>query len=146
MTISYRPASSDDISAILEIENKTNQMPWTEAQFISSMEVGHFQVVLHEKNNIQGFAIYSPIVPESHLLNIAIHPTHQGKGIGRQAAATSYFQNKTMGVQVISLEVRVSNLPAIKLYEKERISQRCHSTQLLQQPTKKECFVDEFKI
>ena len=82
MTISYRPASSDDISAILEIENKTNQMPWTEAQFISSMEVGHFSVVLHEKNNIQGFAIYSPIVPESHLLNIAIDPAHQGKGLG----------------------------------------------------------------
>ena len=118
MTISYRPASSDDISAILEIENKTNQMPWTEAQFISSMEVGHFSVVLHEKNNIQGFAIYSPIVPESHLLNIAIDPAHQGKGLGDKLLQQVIFQNKTMGVQVISLEVRVSNLPAIKLYEK----------------------------
>ena len=94
MTISYRPASSDDISAILEIENKTNQMPWTEAQFISSMEVGHFSVVLHEKNNIQGFAIYSPIVPESHLLNIAIHPTHQGKGLGDKLLQQVIFRIK----------------------------------------------------
>ena len=122
MTISYRPASSDDISAILEIENKTNQMPWTEAQFISSMEVGHFAVVLHEKNNIQGFAIYSPIVPESHLLNIAIDPAHQGKGLGDKLLQQVIFQNKTMGVQVISLEVRVSNLTAIKLYEKRGFS------------------------
>ena len=56
MTISIRPASLDDILAILEIENKTNQMPWTEAQFISSMEVGHYSVVLQEENNILGFA------------------------------------------------------------------------------------------
>ena len=118
MTILIRPASLDDISAILEIENKTNQMPWTEAQFISSMEVGHYSVVLQEENNILGFAIYSPIIPESHLLNIAIHPNHQGRGLGDKLLQKIIFQNKTMGVKVISLEVRVSNLPAITLYEK----------------------------
>ena len=118
MTISFRPASSDDISAILEIENKTNKMPWTEAQFISSMEVGHFSVVLHEESNIQGFAIYSPIVPESHLLNIAIDPAYQGKGLGDKLLQQIILQNRTIGVKIISLEVRVSNLPAINLYEK----------------------------
>src|SRR6056300_405708 len=111
MTISIRPASLDDISAILEIENKTNQMPWTEAQFISSMEVGHYSVVLQEENNILGFAISSPIIPESHLLNIAIHPNHQGRGLGDTLLQKIIFQNKT-------LEVRVSNLAAIALYEK----------------------------
>ena len=118
MTISIRPASLDDISAILEIENKTNQMPWTEAQFISSMEVGHYSVVLQEENNILGFAIYSPIIPESHLLNIAIDPAYQGKGLGDKLLQQIILQNRTIGVKTISLEVRVSNLPAINLYEK----------------------------
>ena len=118
MTISIRPASLDDILAILEIENKTNQMPWTEAQFISSMEVGHYSVVLQEENNILGFAIYSPIIPESHLLNIAIDPAYQGKGLGDKLLQQIILQNRTIGVKTISLEVRVSNLPAINLYEK----------------------------
>ena len=118
MTISIRPSSLDDISAILEIENKTNQMPWTEAQFISSMEVGHYSVVLQEENNILGFAIYSPIIPESHLLSIAIDPAHQGRGLGDKLLQQIILQNKTIGVKMISLEVRVSNLPAINLYEK----------------------------
>ena len=74
MATLMRPASLDDISAIVEIENETNQMPWSKEQFISSMEVGHFSIVLHEDNDILGFAIYSPIIPESHLLNIAIDP------------------------------------------------------------------------
>ena len=146
MTISYRPASSDDISAILEIENKTNQMPWTESQFISSMEVGHFSVVLHEKNNIQGFAIYSPIVPESHLLNIAIDPAHQGKGLGDKLLQQVIFQNKTMGVQVISLEVRVSNLPAIKLYEKRGFLKDAIRPNYYSGPPKEDALLMSIKI
>ena len=113
-----RPASFDDISSIVEIENKTNQMPWSKAQFLSSMEVGHYSVVMHKDSDILGFAIYSPIIPESHLLNIAIDPAYQGKGLGDKLLQKIILQNRTIGVKTISLEVRVSNLPAINLYEK----------------------------
>ena len=108
-----RPASFDDISSIVEIENKTNQMPWSKAQFLSSMEVGHYSVVMHKDCDILGFAIYSPIIPESHLLNIAIDPAYQGKGLGDKLLQQIILQNRTIGVKTISLEVRVSNLPAI---------------------------------
>ena len=37
MRTKIRPASSGDIDSIVEIENSTNLMPWTKAQFISSM-------------------------------------------------------------------------------------------------------------
>ena len=113
-----RPASFDDISSIVEIENKTKQMPWSKAQFRSSMEVGHYSVVMHKDCDILGFAIYSPIIPESHLLNIAIDPAYQGKGLGDKLLQQIILQNRTIGVKTISLEVRVSNLPAINLYEK----------------------------
>ena len=113
-----RPASFNDISSIVEIENKTNQMPWSKAQFLSSMEVGHYSVVMHKDSDILGFAIYSPIIPESHLLNIAIDPAYQGKGLGDKLLQQIILQNRTIGVKTISLEVRVSNLPAINLYEK----------------------------
>ena len=113
-----RPASFDDISSIVEIENKTNQMPWSKAQFLSSMEVGHYSVVMHKDSDILGFAIYSPIIPESHLLNIALDPAYQGKGLGDKLLQQIILQNRIIGVKTISLEVRVSNLPAINLYEK----------------------------
>ena len=118
MNALIRPASFDDISSIVEIENKTNQMPWSKAQFLSSMEVGHYSVVMHKDCDILGFAIYSPIIPESHLLNIAIDPAYQGKGLGDKLLQQIILQNRTIGVKTISLEVRVSNLPAINLYEK----------------------------
>jgi ribosomal-protein-alanine N-acetyltransferase len=114
-----RPASSDDLSMILAIENLTNQIPWTKEQFISSVEVGHYSVVLESQEGVLGFAIYSPIVPESHLLNIAIAPKHQGHGLGRKLLQKVIMQNKILGVKSITLEVRVSNNSAISLYESE---------------------------
>jgi len=113
-----RPASSDDLSTILAIENLTNQIPWTEEQFLSSVEVGHYSVVLEIKEGVVGFAIYSPIVPESHLLNIAITPSNQGQGLGRELLKKVIMQNKILGVKSITLEVRVSNHSAIALYER----------------------------
>ena len=112
-----RLACIEDFSPIVEIENATNQLPWTKQQFISSMEVGHHSLVLEESGMVVGFAIYSPIIPESHLLNIAIDPAHQGKGFGKNLLQHVILQNETMGVKIISLEVRVSNKTAINLYE-----------------------------
>ena len=118
MAAKFRPASMDDVSAIVEIEKTTNQIPWTKTQFISSMEAGHYLTVLLQEKEIIGFAIYSPIVPESHLLNIAIDTMHQGKGLGKELLQQVIYHNKIIGVKVISLEVRVSNQIAINLYEK----------------------------
>ena len=118
MQAKIRPASSDDIDSIVEIENSTNLMPWTKAQFISSMEVGHYSTVLEQDDLIIGFAIYSPVIPESHLLNIAIDPAYHRKGLGNKLLKQIILQNKAIGVKVITLEVRVSNLIAINLYEK----------------------------
>jgi len=114
-----RPASSDDLSMILAIENLTNQIPWTEAQFLSSIEVGHYSVVIEIEEGVVGFAIYSPIIPESHLLNIAIAPYNQGQGLGRELLKKVIMQNKILGVKSITLEVRVSNHSAIALYKGE---------------------------
>ena len=114
-----RPASSDDLLMILAIENLTNQIPWTEAQFLSSIEVGHYSVVIEIEEGVVGFAIYSPIIPESHLLNIAIAPYNQGQGLGRELLKKVIMQNKILGVKSITLEVRVSNHSAIALYKGE---------------------------
>jgi ribosomal-protein-alanine N-acetyltransferase len=114
-----RPSSSDDLATILLIENLTNQIPWTEQQFRSSDEVGHYSVVIEGKDGVVGFAIYSPIIPESHLLNIAIMPIHQGRGLGKKLLQKIILQNKTLGVKFLTLEVRVSNYAAIALYERE---------------------------
>ena len=76
--MNIRLSSLDDISAIIAIEQATNETPWTKEQFISSMEVGNYSNVIELKGSVIGFSIFSLIVPEALLLNIALVHEHQG--------------------------------------------------------------------
>ena len=146
MRTKIRPASSGDIDSIVEIENSTNLMPWTKAQFISSMEVGHYSTVLEYDEAIIGFAIYSPVIPESHLLNIAIDPAYHRKGLGDKLLKHVILQNKVIGVKVITLEVRVSNLIAINLYEKNGFYKDAIRQNYYSGPEKEDALLMSLKI
>ena len=146
MQTKIRPASSDDIDSIVEIENSTNLMPWTKAQFISSVEVGHYSTVLEYDKAVIGFAIYSPVIPESHLLNIAINPAYHRKGLGDKLLKHVILQNKAVGVKVITLEVRVSNLIAINLYEKNGFYKDAIRQNYYSGPEKEDALLMSLKI
>ena len=146
MRTKIRPASSGDIDSIVEIENSTNLMPWTKAQFISSMEVGHYSTVLEYYEAIIGFAIYSPVIPESHLLNIAIDPAYHRKGLGDKLLKHVILQNKAVGVKVITLEVRVSNLFAINLYEQNGFYKDAIRKNYYSGPEKEDALLMSLKI
>ncbi len=146
MQAKIRPASSDDIDSIVEIENSTNLMPWTKAQFISSMEVGHYSTVLEHGDVLIGFAIFSPVIPESHLLNIAIDPAYHRKGLGNKLLKQIILQNKAIGVKVITLEVRISNLIAINLYEKNGFNKDAIRQNYYSGPEKEDALLMSLKI
>ena len=146
MRTKIRPASSGDIDSIVEIENSTNLMPWTKAQFISSMEVGHYSTVLEYDKAVIGFAIFSPVIPESHLLNIAIDPAYHQKGMGDKLLKHVILQNKAVGVKVITLEVRVSNLIAINLYEKNGFYKDAIRQNYYSGPEKEDAFLMSLEI
>jgi len=146
MRTKIRPASSDDIDSIVEIENSTNLMPWTKAQFTSSMEVGHYSIVLEYDEAVIGFAIFSPVIPESHLLNIAIDPAYHRQGLGDKLLKHVILQNKAVGVKVITLEVRVSNLFAINLYEKNGFYKDAIRKNYYSGPEKEDALLMSLKI
>ena len=56
-------------------------------------------------------------VGEAHLLNVCIHPDHQGNGFGRQLVKFLIDCARLKNAQRVFLEVRPSNLVAYKLYE-----------------------------
>ncbi|BAA80963.1 N-terminal acetyltransferase [Aeropyrum pernix K1] len=57
--------------------------------------------------------------PVGHLVSIAVRPGFRGRGIGSKLlSATVRVMKNVYRVDAIFLEVRVSNMPAIRLYEK----------------------------
>ena len=111
-------ASFGDLDKISKIEEETNEYPWSLNNFKSSLNAGNSSIVLKDKKNILGYAFFSVIGADSHLLNITVSKDFQGRGYGKKILDKVLFQSKVLGATVIFLEVRVSNYKAIDFYEK----------------------------
>jgi ribosomal-protein-alanine N-acetyltransferase len=111
-------ASFGDLDKISTIEKETNKYPWSLNNFKSSLEAGNSSIVLKDKKNILGYAFFSVIGTDSHLLNITVSKSYQGRGHGKRILGQVLFQSKVLGATIIFLEVRESNYKAIDFYEK----------------------------
>ena len=72
--------------------------------------------VAEEPGGVTGFMIYWVIPPEAHLINLAVAPAGQGRGIGRAMVERLLAMARAEAVSQIFLEVRPSNLVAQRLY------------------------------
>lgn len=105
-----------DVQAVAQIENQVQSHPWSLSQFEDA--VTSYQSTVIEKNGkVVGFCLLQPVVDEANLLLMAIDPSQQGKGLGFELLEASMNMLKNDPVQIF-LEVRESNIAAIKLYEK----------------------------
>ena len=68
--------------------------------------------------SIIGFAGLWLMVDEAHVTTIAMHPNHRRRGLGEFMLASLIDISYSIGAKWVTLEVRVSNYPAQKLYQK----------------------------
>lgn len=116
--MSLQLANYKDLEQIVKIEKDTNEHPWSLNNFKSSLDAGNSSIVLKKENILLGYAFFSIVATDSHLLNIAVSRNYQGKGYGRKILEKVILQSSLLGATVIFLEVRISNHRAINFYEK----------------------------
>lgn len=58
------------------------------------------------------------LIKKGHVVSIAVLPEHRRQGIGTNLLLNAENALKDYGAKEVILEVRVSNIPAIKMYEK----------------------------
>jgi len=106
-----------DIAEVFAIEQSVTAFPWTEKNFKDSLNSGHHAWVFFDgSSEIIAYTIVQQIVDETHLLNICVKPSAQGKGFGRKIINFVVdFANSISSVLIV-LEVRRSNQRAQKLY------------------------------
>jgi len=110
-----------DVEAVAKIERSVQSHPWTLKQFQDAV-TAYQSTVIEVQGQVAGFCILQPVLDEANLLLMAIDPAQQGKGLGYQLLEASVAMLKNNPVQIF-LEVRESNLAAIKLYEKSGFHQ-----------------------
>jgi len=110
-----RPATPDDIAGLVKIESDVTPFPWNAKQFADSLQ-SHRSYVLCKGNRLVGFLIFNQVLDEAELLNIAVKSSFQGEGLGACLLDYCLAEISSSAVNLF-LEVRVSNFPAIALYE-----------------------------
>lgn len=109
----------DDIERVLALELQSHIHPWTRGNFTDSLAAGHWAYCIENENSsdLIAYFILFPAVDELHLLNITVNPAVRRQGIGMRLMTSVENIARQSYCQRIILEVRPSNLAAIKLYE-----------------------------
>jgi [ribosomal protein S18]-alanine N-acetyltransferase len=109
-----------DIPAVYTIETASFATPWTidifEREITENTFASYF--VIENEGVIAGYCGMWLVIDEAQITNIAILPSYRGKKLGEKLFAHVMEQAILAGAYRLSLEVRVSNLPAQHLYRK----------------------------
>jgi len=117
-----RPLSSEaDIDDILRIESISFTNPWTREMYLSELEhrdVSFFYIARDAVGEAIGFCSCWLVLDEIHINNLAVLPEHRRSGVASALIEHVLREGAARGAHRATLEVRRSNEPARKLYEK----------------------------
>lgn len=118
-TFTIRPMRQEDLAMVSLLDQLSFTEPWPKNTFAYELTTNYSicQVAVDLSGNVLGAIVVWLVVDEAHVATIAIHPDHRHKGIGAALLANALLIAFYRGALTSLLEVRVSNLPAIRLYE-----------------------------
>ncbi|HOP53336.1 MAG TPA: ribosomal protein S18-alanine N-acetyltransferase [Bacillota bacterium] len=114
-----RRAVFEDLEGIARVERESFTTPWTETSIGTELSLNIFAryFVAELEGEIVGFGGMWVVVDEAHITNIAVLEKHRRQGIGRAILHTLLSTAKEERCRAATLEVRVGNIQARRLYE-----------------------------
>jgi ribosomal-protein-alanine N-acetyltransferase len=108
-----------DLDAVVAIEEACFRAPWAPAVFIEELmgEEKHLDV-LRAGGVVRGFINFWLVHDEVHVLNVAVHPEARRRGYASRLLQHALDFAWGAGCACVTLEVRRSNLGALRLYRR----------------------------
>ena len=107
------------VAQIAQLEKLCFSDPWSESSIAYELRNRlSYWLVAEDEGVVVGYIGSQMVFPESDIMNVAVHPQHRRLGIGEILVETLIRHLVNLGCESLTLEVRVSNEPAIALYEK----------------------------
>jgi len=120
MNVDLRRLEQRDLDAVEEIEQTSYPTPWSRSMFVaelrkpSSLALGAYA----EDGTLVGYAFVSRYVDAWHVMNVAVAADHRRRGIAATLLERLFEVTASDPRSGYTLEVRVSNAQAIRLYER----------------------------
>jgi len=125
----------EDIPQVHAIDQVSFSLPWSERSF--RFEVSQntnarpwvAEIINGKARNIVAMLVLWIILDEAHLATIAVHPLYRRQKLAQKLLATALLTTLPLGIKLVYLEVRKSNLAAQALYRRfgfEEVGVRPH--------------------
>lgn len=106
--------------AILQLEERCFSDPWSRGMLKSALsDPSVVLLTLSDGKVLVGYMMLLTVLPDGEILNLAVAPEYRRQGLAEKLFAVCADYCRDVGIEMMFLEVRASNTPAISLYEKQ---------------------------
>lgn len=120
LRLRVEPMTLDDLPQVREIEESSLAPAWPETAYRDELTTNRLAsyVVARAGDKVVGFGGIWLMVDEAHVTTFAVHPAWRRQRIGERLLIALLALAGARGAREATLEVRLSNVPARRLYEK----------------------------
>ncbi len=118
--VRIRPMTVADLAAVQQIERASFTTPWPPHAYRQELETNRLAqyLVACIGDEIVAYGGVWLMVDEAHVTTFAVHPRYRRRRIGERLLLALIDLSLERRAREATLEVRLSNLPARRLYEK----------------------------
>jgi ribosomal-protein-alanine N-acetyltransferase len=115
--VSLRRLGYGDLPSVISIERRSFPTPWSLAMFVLELsKPSGICLAAEDESGLIGYLVCARYDDVWHLMNVAIHPDRRRERLATELIER-LFEEAGPGAR-FTLEVRVSNRPAISMYER----------------------------
>ena len=115
----FVPLTQDLLPAVLELERVCFSLPWSREAFLPELrDPACFWLAVLTEDALAGYAGMRTVLDEGYISNIAVSPALRKRGFGMALVKALQREGAKRGLSFLTLEVRVGNREARRLYER----------------------------
>ena len=113
------PLTEDMLPRVLELENLCFSLPWSRDAFLPELtDPACCWLAALTNGEVAGYAGMRTVLDEGYISNIAVSPALRKQGFGMALVQALKREGAIRGLSFLTLEVRVGNREARRLYER----------------------------
>lgn len=134
--VDIREMTLDDVEQVYHLEKSIFSIPWSKTSFENSIKGKDTLFIVAEKQEeIVGYLGMYLFSEEADISNVVVSKEYRRQHIAKRMLEYIFVQAKSRGVKNVTLEVRETNVAAIRLYERMGFSEAGIRKNYYKEPT-----------